>query len=267
MSGRRPTIAEVTEALEEVAPLSIQESYDNCGLLVGDPGKECSGVLLTVDVTPRIVDEAAETGCNLIVAHHPIIFSGLKRLQDHGTAVEQAVVKAIRQGISIYACHTSMDSAIGGVSYEMASKLGLSDVTPLCPRTDNPRQGLGATGRLTPSLTGRQLIERVKQTFGSPIVRHTIYDLDKEINCVALCGGSGASMINDAIATGAEAFITSDSKYHTFVDFADRILLIDIGHHESENCTKEIFYRIITEKFPIFAVRYSEFDNNPIKYL
>lgn len=267
MAEQPITIGQIVEALEEAAPLSLQESYDNCGLIVGDPALPSTGALLTVDVTPRIVDEAAEKGCNLIVAHHPVIFRGLKHLNDQGSATEQSVIRAIRSGIAIYACHTSMDSAAEGVSHQMARMLGLTDIRPLAPNSFDPATGLGAVGAFEIPTAASDLVARVKTTFDSPIARCNHFDMSKMISTVALCGGSGSSMIEDAIRSGAEAFITSDTKYHDFVDYADRILLIDIGHHESENCTKDIFYRIITEIFPIFAVRYSEFDNNPIKYL
>lgn len=262
-----PTIQQIVNALEETAPLAIQESYDNCGLIVGDPEQTCSGALLTVDVTPAIVDEALTKGCNLIVAHHPVIFRGLKKINPEGSAVEQTIIKAIRSNIAIYACHTSLDNATRGVSHEMARMLGLREIRPLCPRPENSSEGLGAIGTLPSPIPASELVSLVKHTFDSPIARCTRFDMQQPLQHIALCGGSGASLIADAIRQKADAYITSDTKYHDFVDHADRLLIIDIGHHESENCTKQIFYRVITEKFPIFAVRYSEFDNNPIKYL
>lgn len=260
-----PTIGQITAALETYAPIDIQEDYDNCGLLVGKADTCCSGALLTVDCTPAVVREAIDKGCNLIVAHHPLIFHGLKRLNGK-SAVEEAVITAIRGDIAIYACHTCLDNAPGGVSWRMADKLCLSDIEILAPKTGSSA-GCGVIGTLPSPMTGQQLIELVKHTFGSPVARCTDYPLDKEIRCVALCGGSGSSLIDNAIDKKAQAFITSDTKYHDFVDHAGRILIIDIGHHESENCTKEIFYHVIKEKFPNFAVQYSGFDINPIKYL
>lgn len=260
-----PTIGQITAALEAYAPIALQEDYDNCGLLTGTADARCSGVLLTVDCTPAVVSEAIDKGCNLIVAHHPLIFRGLKRLTGK-SAVEEAVIAAIRGDIAIYACHTCLDNAPGGVSWRMAEKLSLTDIEVLDPKRD-PSTGCGVIGALPGLLTGRQLIDLVKRTFGSPVARCTEYPLDKEIRCVALCGGSGSFLTDTAINRKAQAFITSDTKYHDFVDQAGRILIIDIGHHESENCTKEIFYHVIKEKFPNFAVQYSGFDINPIKYL
>ena len=260
-----PTIGQIIGRLEEFAPTSLQESYDNCGLLIGNRSTVCSGALLTVDVTPDVVAEAAATGCNLIIAHHPLIFRGLKRLTGD-TIVERTVIEALRSDIAVYACHTCLDNASGGVSDLMARKLGLSDIRILDPRPADSTTGCGAIGDLSSPLTVTELIDRVKESFGSPIVRCSDPPQEK-ISRVAMCGGSGAFLIPAAIARGAQAFITSDTKYHDFVDHSSDIFLIDIGHHESENCTKEIFYHVITKFFPNFAVRYAQSDINPIKYL
>lgn len=267
MSIDRPTIADITETLEAVAPLRLQEDYDNCGLLVGDPSEECTGTLLTVDITPEVVREAIDAGCNLIVAHHPVIFRGLKHLNDGGSAVERSVIEAVRGHIAIYACHTSLDNAQGGVSVTMARMLGLKEIEVLAPSLTDPGSGSGATGIFQEPVTAASFVELVKSVFKSPVARCTSFDMDAPIRRVALCGGSGAFLIGDAIRAGAQAFVTSDTKYHDFVDYAGRILIVDIGHHESENCTKDIFYHVIKEKFPNFAVRYARLDVNPIIYL
>lgn len=254
------TIAEIASALEQAAPLSLQESYDNCGLLVGDPMTECCGALLCVDVTPERVAEAVDAGCNLIVAHHPVIFRGLKRLNG-ATPVERTVIEAVRQGVAIYACHTCLDNAPYSVSTEMARRLGLLHVEPLL------LSGGGAVGELPEALSPREFVGLVKEKFGSPTVRCSRVAPDREIRRVALCGGSGSPFIDDAIARGADAYLTSDTRYHDFVDYTDRIFLTDIGHYESEKCTTAIFQRVITEKFPNFAVRISQSEINPITYM
>ncbi len=264
-------IAQIVEAIEEYAPPALQEGYDNTGLIIGDSSEECTGVLLTVDVTPAVVDEAICSGCNMILAHHPLIFSGIKRLNG-STSQQKAIIAAVRNGIAVYACHTSLDRTHGGVSQRMARMLGLKNVKPLekrCVSTDgNPLMvGLGAVGETAEPMTKRDLINKVKKAFGSPIARCSAADPETIVSHVALCGGSGGSMIDDAIGAGAQVYVTSDVKYHDFVDYADRITIVDIGHHESENCAKKIFYDIISEKFPNFAIRYSQSDVNPINYL
>lgn len=261
-------VSQITDAIEAYAPLRLQEDYDNAGLLIGNPAMECTGVLLTVDVTPRTVAEAAAAGCNLIVAHHPLIFRGIKRLTG-STSGQKAIIDAIRGGIAVYAAHTNLDNAPAGVSSQMAGMLNLTDVQPLDPLTDRSalNAGCGAVGTITPSVSAKDFIERVKRAFGSPVARCTRFAEQAAVTKAALCGGSGSFLIPRAIEAGAEIFVTSDIKYHDFVDYADRIILVDIGHHESENCSKNIFYHIITENFPNFAVRYSQSDTNPINYL
>jgi dinuclear metal center YbgI/SA1388 family protein len=364
------TNGEIIAELERFAPAAYQESWDNTGLQVGTRGAECTGVLICVDVTPAVVDEAIERGCNLIVSHHPLMFKGLKRITG-ATPVEVSVMNAIAGGVSIYSCHTAVDNAEGGVSYTMARMLGIDVrrvLAPIEPRwsklsvmvpeaeaesvrmamfdagagsignydccsynvsgtgtfrakpgahpfvgdidelhherevridvlvptwlrskvesamlevhpyeepayefiniTNASRKiGSGVVGTLDESITPRQLIERVKAAFGSPVVRCTRFDEDMAITRIAMCGGAGGSFIGDAVAAGAQAYINSDTRYHDFIDYQDRILIVDIGHFESEQCTKDIFYQIITQKFTNFAVYKSQLEINPINYI
>lgn len=360
----------IIAAIERFAPVQLQESWDNSGLIIGSPAAECTGVLIAVDVTPAVVQEAIDKGYNLIVSHHPLIFKGLKRLTG-ATNVELSVLMAVRAGIAIYAAHTSLDSAPEGVSYRMARMLGLGNIQVLAPQKDrmlklsvfvpddyvdqvrlalfdagagamgrydscsytshghgsfralegadpyvgeigsmhvepecklevvlptwrraaveealrqthpyeepayefvmmanvDRHAGLGAVGNFDRALEASAVVDKVKSVFGSPVARCTRYPMDAPVRRVALCGGSGSEFISDAIASGAQVFITSDTRYHDFVDYADTLLIVDIGHFESEMCTKDIFYRIITEKFPNFAVECAKASVNPINYL
>ena len=364
------TISQVISTIEAFAPLSLQEDYDNSGLQVGDKSVECTGALLCVDVTPVIVDEAIDKGCNLIISHHPLIFKGLKRLTGN-TLVEQTVLKAIKAGIAIYSCHTSVDNAFNGVSWEMANRLNVLGAKTLEPQKDkllklsvyvplshceavkaaifnagagsigaydccsfdvdgrgsfranqgaNPfvgtlgeihiepetrievilprwkmnavemalisahpyeepayefaaienaisKVGSGVMGHFGDPIKLSELISQIKGAFGSPVVRCNTSDTEQSVSRIAMCGGSGSFLIKSAIAQRAEVFLTSDVKYHDFVDYKNDIIIIDIGHFEGEQCTKTIFCRIIQEKFPNFALYYSELEQNPINYL
>ena len=261
------TIDTIIGAIQKMAPTALQESYDNSGLQLGDAAKECTGVLLCVDVTPGRVDEAVARGCNLIVSHHPLLFHGLKQITG-ATPQQQAVIRAIEAGVAVYSAHTSLDNAPGGVSAWLARDLGLHYLGSLCPvAKDTPDAGAGAIAASPEPLTAMQLVERVKKACASPVCRCTRPPEGAVITRVAMCGGSGGSMIPDAIAAGAQAYITSDVRYHDFLDYGDRIFIIDIGHFESESCTKRIFYHIITQKFPNFAVHYSDSEKNPINYI
>lgn len=259
-------VGDIVDAIEAVAPSSLQEGWDNTGLLVGRREADCRGVMLCVDVTPGIIIEAVEARCDMIVSHHPLIFKGLKRLNGDGR-VERSVELALKNGIAIYCCHTSIDNAPGGVSWVMAKRLGAAGCEVLSRRPgDGVAAGLGVVGCFDTPLTAVELVERVKCSFGSPIARCSRRP-DDVITRVAMCGGSGSEFLADAVAAGAQAYITSDTRYHDFVDYGEKIFIVDIGHFESEECTKEIFYQIITEKFPNFAVRYSVIETNPISYL
>lgn len=367
-------IAEIISVIEQVAPRGLQEDWDNTGLQVGNSAVECTGVLVCVDVTPEVVDEAIELGCNLIVSHHPLIFKGLKRITGN-TPVEAAVANAIAAGVSVYSNHTALDNAPGGVSHRMAQMLGvkaLSVLAPLdphwlklsvmvpdshaqsvrlalfdagagelgsydccsfnvngtgtframkganpfvgeidqlhsepetridvvlpdwarqrvenillevhpyeCPayefmRPEGPSGpfGTGVYGTLEPRLTPLQLIEKIKEVFHVKTVRcssiEASMDMDTPISRVALCGGSGGEFIPNAVSAGAQVYITGDIRYHDFVDRQSQILLMDIGHYESEECTKDIFYQIISKKFANFAVYKCKSGLNPVNYL
>lgn len=259
-------VGDIVNAIEAIAPPSLQEGWDNTGLLVGSRDNECRGVMVCVDVTPAIIDEALSAGCDMVVSHHPLIFKGLKRLNG-SNRVERSVIKAIENGVAVYCCHTSIDNApVEGVSHVMARKLGVTDCDVLSPGGSDRNIGLGVVGRFAEPLSPIGLVELVKRSFGSPVTRCSSLPSGM-IGRVAMCGGSGSGFIADAIAAGASAYITSDTRYHDFVDYGDKIFIVDIGHFESEECTKEIFYQIIKEKFPNFAVCYSVIETNPISYL
>jgi len=262
-----PRHQDIIDIIEQAAPRCRQESYDNTGWQCGDPAAPCTGVMLCVDVTQPVIDEARARGCNLIITHHPLLFRATRTILP-GDRVNDCLISAIRGGIAIYSCHTAIDNTPDyGVSFAMARALGLTAVTTLTPGPVDG-SGCGAVGNLRAPLTARQLVELVKRTFGSPVARCShVPDTYETISRVALCGGAGADFIPDAIRAGAQAYITSDSKHNQFIDLTDRIFLIDIGHFESEECTKQIFYDIISKKMPTFALYKSTAEINPINYL
>ncbi len=261
------TIRDITDTLEAFAPLCYQEEWDNSGYQVGHPDRECTGALLCVDATEEIIDEAVTRGCNLIIAHHPLLFQGIKQILGRNR-VERVTEKAIRHGVTIYSCHTSVDNAPGGVSWTMADMLGLKDTATLSPTGTAPGTGCGIVGNLPGPMSPLELVGKVKQTFSSPVARCSQPPSpDEPIARIALCGGAGSDFIGDAIRRGAQAYITSDTKHNYFLDHVGDIFIIDIGHYESESCTKQIFYHVLSEKFPNFALHYSEIEKNPINYL
>ncbi|MDP4239660.1 MAG: Nif3-like dinuclear metal center hexameric protein [Bacteroidota bacterium] len=362
-------VKSICELIEEVAPLSLQESYDNAGLLVGDSQMEINSVLVCIDVTEEVIEEAIRKDCKMIVSHHPLIFNGLKRLTGQNE-VQRCVAKALKNDLAIYAAHTNLDNVLKGVSGKMAEKIGLVNIQILQPKqkgllkliTYVPRLhsygvrqvlfeagagqignydscsfnaegtgtfkahkdakpfvgeigeihsepetrievilpdylknrvleallkthpyeepaydfiplentwnkvGAGVVGELEEPEDELDFLYRIKKIFQNPTIRHTSL-LGKKIKRVALCGGSGSTFLPDAIALHADVYISGDFKYHEFFDAQKRILIADIGHFESEQFTKDIFFEIITKKMPTFAVQISDSKTNPINYL
>ncbi len=254
-------VGDIIAAIEQFAPLSIQEGWDNSGLSIGSPEDEVHGVLVGFDCTAELIDEAVAAGCNMVVTHHPLIFKGLKRIQG-GDPVSDAVIRAVRTGVAVYAAHTTADKVIAGVSGAMARRLELQDITLM---EDEGGFGLGAVGTLPRPMTGEEAIAYVKDKFGLSTVRVS-RPVDR-VERVAMCGGSGASEIEAARASGAQLYISGDISYHHFFT-PDGFMVMDIGHFESEVDIVGILFKVISEKFPTFAVRIS--DNlgrsNPVRY-
>jgi len=362
-------IKDILAEIERFAPLVYQESYDNCGVQVGDISAEATGALLCLDVTEAVVEEAAQSGCNLIIAHHPLIFSGLKSITGKNY-VERTVLKAIRHGIAIYAAHTNLDNVQQGVNRKIADKLQLEQQRILAPvkgklyklytyvpaaaaeslkaalfgagagrigeysecsfateglgtfrpsararpaigEAGGPREavqeqklevlvpapvrnavmhalkqhhpyeevayelvalenedqtvGAGMLGILPQAMPAADFLAYLKKQMGLSCIRHTPLH-SGQVRTVALCGGSGSFLLKNAVAAGADAFITGDYKYHQFFDAEGRILIADIGHYESEQFTIEIFSEIIKEKFPNFATLFTKTNTNPVNY-
>lgn len=260
-----PTIKDITDYLESIAPSDLQESYDNAGLIVGHPDTEVTGVLTSLDCTETIIEEAVSRGCNVVVAHHPIVFRGLKRLNGKNY-VERTVIKAIREGVAIYAIHTNLDNVRHhGVNERIAQRLGLADLQLLAPKNEEGTVGSGMLGNLPAPLTENQFLTHLRDRMGAAVVRHT-EPLGKMVRTVAVCGGSGGFLLPRAKAAGAEVFVTADYKYHEFFDADGAIMICDIGHYESEQFTTQLLAELLIKKFPTFAVLCTERITNPVRY-
>lgn len=362
-------IKDIIQAIEQIAPLPLQESFDNSGMQVGDVNKEATAALLCIDVTENVIEEAISLGCNLIISHHPLAFRPFKSLTGRNY-VERCMIQAIKNDIAIYAAHTNLDNAQDGVNYKLAEMLELQNVKILSPQENallkfvttvpsqhvesvrnalfnagaghignydscsynlqgegtfrakegaNPyigeinemhfepevrietvipamrkdevlraliavhpyeepvfdlypivndwaQNGSGVVGVLPEPMPEQEFLYLLKDIFNLPTIQHTKIQ-GKNIHDVAICGGSGAFLIPKAIAYGADAFVTGEAKYNDFYDVEGRLLLAVVGHYESEICTKDLLFDIISKKFPTFALHKSAFDSNPVKYL
>ncbi len=362
-------VKDILKELERYAPLPLQEDFDNAGVQVGDISQPATGVLICLDVTEEVIDEAIEIGCNLIISHHPLAFKSFKSLTGKNY-IERCIIKACKHDLVVYSAHTNMDNTVGGVNYQIARMIGLQNVRILSPqqqsllklvtfvpeayaetvrnalfnagagsvgnydscsynitgegtfrayeginpfvgetgelhtekevrietilpafrkatltrtllsvhpyeepafdfyRLDNTwtQAGSGVVGELPVAEDELTFLQRLKDIFHLKSIRHSAFT-GREIREVALCGGSGAFLIKDAIGYGADIFITGEAKYNDFYDVEDKILLAVIGHYESEVCTNDIFYNIISKKFPTFALHFSNVNSNPVNYL
>ena len=255
-------VRDIINVIEEFAPLSIQESWDNSGLCVGSPDAPATSVLLGLDCTEELVDEAIACGADMIITHHPLIFSGLKKITPEDQ-IGAAIIKAIKAGISIYAAHTSADKVIAGVSGAMAAKLGLVNVSIL--DEDGDGTGLGVVGDLQQPLSAQEAVALVKDRFSLKAMR-TSRPLEGQITRVAMCGGSGGSLIKAAMASGAQLYISGDISYHNFFT-REGFMIMDIGHYESEIEIVDILFSLLRKNFPTFAVRITQnIYSNPIFY-
>ena len=255
--------------LNDIAPPRFQEDYDNTGLIVGNNQTDITGVLVCLDAIEEVVDEAITLGCNVIVAHHPIIFRGIKQLNGKNY-IERTIIKAVKNDIAIFAIHTNLDNVyFSGVNGKICEKIGLVNTSILAPKSDeqylDAQVGAGMIGQLKIPVGDIEFLTHLKEVMQLKTIKHTRL-LHKNIYTVAICGGAGSFLLNDAKKRGADIFITSDYKYHEYFDADGDIVIADIGHYESEKYTIELLYDLIINNFSTFAAHYTKIVTNPIKY-
>lgn len=258
-------ISEITSIIERFAPLGWQESYDNAGLIVGRPDDEVHKALLAVDVTEEVLDEAEAEGCDIVLTHHPIVFHALKRFNS-ADPVQRCVERAIRSRIALYACHTNLDSAPGGMSWRLAEMLGVGELEVLQPSEAGVGVGFGVVGELPEAVDTVEFMRFIQQRIGVKAIRHSD-TATSAVRRVAVCTGAGASLIGDARRAGADIYITADLKYNDFMAPDKALTVADIGHFESEYCAIELLFDILSKNLCTFAVRKSERSRNPVNYL
>ena len=256
-----PTISEVGSALEAWAQPGWAQSYDNVGLQVGDARRTVQRVLIALDLTPAVLNEAKQHGATLIITHHPLVFTPLRSVTADGF-VSNLALRLAEAGIALYSIHTNLDAAPGGVSFALAERLGLLDVRfldalePSEPSVDPSiiQAGLGAVGRLDASMPLSAFLQRVAERLNAGSLRY-VGDLEAAVETVAVCGGSGSSFTPQALRAGADAYVTADVTYHKFFDVLDldgqpRMALIDAGHYETEALTEDLLQDWLGRRFP-----------------
>ncbi|MCS7018722.1 MAG: Nif3-like dinuclear metal center hexameric protein [Cytophagales bacterium] len=363
------TVGQVVSLLNQLAPPAWQEQYDNAGLITGEDKQTVQGILISLDATEKVVQEALSQHCNLIIAHHPIVFAGLKKINGRNY-VERTLIKAIKHDIAIYAIHTNLDNVLQGVNHHIANQIGLTNQKILLPKphslqklsvfvpvshtdivrqaiseagagqignyshctftlrgegtfkpndranpfvgkahqlerveedrleaifpaplqnkivaamravhpyeevafdiyplaNENPEVGAGMVGDLPKPMEGKQFLQLLKETFQTPCIRHTQL-LDKPVQRVAVCGGSGSFLLSHAIAAGADFFVTADFKYHQFFDADGKIVIADIGHYESEIGTTQLLQEFLQQQLPVnIPIKITTVNTNPVCY-
>lgn len=259
-------VSDITDFLERIAPLHLQESYDNAGLIVGDREMKIESCLVALDATPEVIEEAIAGGHGLVVVHHPIIFRGLKQINGKNY-VERAIITAIKHDIAIYASHTNLDNVLSnGVNERIAQRLGLSEIEILAPKDErSPEIGAGVLGYLSNTMNEEDFMKFLKDRMKLGVIRHTPL-LQKEVKKVAVCGGSGSFLLEKAKAQKADVYITGDFKYHEFFDADGKLVIMDIGHFESEQFTIDLLSELITQNFTNFAAHCTKINTNPVHY-
>lgn len=238
---------EIMAAIEKAAPLQLQEDYDNAGLQCGNPQREIQRVLTCLDITEAVVRQAIETGCQMIVSHHPLLFRPVKCISAEGDYISRCLYLALTHDLVLYSAHTNLDNAPEGVCQKMGERLNLVGIRPLAPLPAGRLSGLspdfaancgsGIIGQLPTAMSGREFVALVRRQFESDAIRINADApelLDREIRTVALCGGSGSEFIPDAERQGADVYLTGEIGYHRLFGH-DRILLVEAGHYETEH--------------------------------
>ena len=256
-------ISEIIDYLQGWAPLSLQEEYDNSGLQVSrDTDVECSGVLICLDVTEAVIDEAVAGGFNMVLSHHPLIYRPIKQVTSLAYQ-QRCIIRALDHGITVYSAHTCLDNAPEGVNWQISRILGLHGLEPLVPKPGTDGGGSGRIGVLERPESAEAFLERVKQAFGCQVVMHSAPQ--GQVFKVAVCGGSGASLLGAAAAAGADCYVTGELHYHDY--FEPGLLAVALGHYESEHLTRELMLERLGEAFPALRLQITTIDTNEVHYL
>lgn len=252
---------EIAQVIEKFAPLGLQENWDNSGFCIGDPNADVTKLLIGFDPSYELIEEAVKVGADMVVTHHPLIFSGVKKISG-ADQTGRAIIEAIKNDIVVYSCHTNMDKVIAGVSGSLAQKLHLKDVQVL--DSDENGDGLGVIGSLEQPMDADDFLAYLKNSLSLEHFRYS-KPVSGKIERVALCGGSGRSLIKMAYRKGAQIYLCGDISYHDFY-CPDHFMVADIGHFESEAQIMRVIYDIVMEKFPNFAVQIANNSTNPVYY-
>jgi dinuclear metal center YbgI/SA1388 family protein len=259
------TIKDIIQVIEKHAPRVYAEEWDNVGLLIGDENEPVHGVLIALELTEAVLQEAIDGNFNLIITHHPLIFSGIKKI-NYQDPTSRIIRRVIANNIAVYATHTNLDNAPNGVNQMLARKIGLKENDLYQLENTSESTGSGVIGTLPEPMGEKDFLLKLKRILNIPVLRHSGF-VGKPISKVALCGGSGSFLIHSALEQKADVFITADIKYHDFFIPDKKMLLVDAGHFETEQFTTSLLLDIFNQNFSNFAARISSITTNAVNYL
>lgn len=260
------TIQEVTDWLREEAPLELAESWDNVGLLVGDPSRDVRRIMTCLTVTPRTVDEAVDREAGLIISHHPCPFHSLKRLTTD-TPIGRMLLRLVQAKVAVYSAHTAFDSAMAGINQRIAEALDLADIGPLQPTEEDSPVGTGRVGLLKTETTLASLARQAKMFFQvNPI--QVVGPLEVPVRRIAIACGAAGELLEIAKKRACDAMILGETRLHTCLEAeAESIGLIMPGHYASERFALDRLAESLDSVFPQLEVWASETECDPIAYL
>lgn len=260
-----PTLAQTIDVLEQFAPLSLAEEWDNVGLLVGDPGRPVERLMTCLTVTPTTADEAACEGADLIVTHHPLPFRPLKRITAD-TTVGKLLLKLVESGIAVYSPHTAFDSAGRGINQNLADALQLVNIRPLqaSVAVADPALGAGRIGETSETLQLAELAKRLKAFLNVQHVR-AVGGREARVRRVALACGSGGSFLDAAVEQSADCLVTGETNFHTCLEAdARELCVLLVGHFASERFAVELLARFVQHELPGLHVWASRSEQDPV---
>ncbi len=254
-----PTVGEIFELLNEKAPVAGKMDFDNVGLLVGRSSAPVSRVLVALDITDEVIDEAAKIGAELIVSHHPLFFE-LKTVSD-ATWEGQKALRLAERHMAAICMHTNLDAAQGGVNDALMEALG-----GVADGILEPDTGIGRVGTLPKPMDFASFLAHVKSALSCNGLRY--HDAGRSVNRLAVCGGSGGGELDLAAAAGCDTYVTADIKYHQFLEAKHLGLnLIDADHFCTENVVVPVLARWLLEAFPALDVSVSRVHRQTVQFI
>ena len=258
------TVGDICRFLEEIAPLSLAEPWDNVGLLLGRAGREVGCLMTCLTLTAPVAAEAVRRDVQMIVTHHPVLFRGTTKITD-ATAEGRIVLELAEAGIAVYSPHTAFDSAATGINQWLAESIGLRGIRPLRASDQGATVGAGRCGTFPLPMAKDEFLARVREVVGAHFLE-IAWSGPENVRTVAVACGSAADFLEDAVRASCDVFVTGEARFHAVLESQSHgISLVLTGHFPSERPAVEWLASLLTERFRDVQVFASENDQNPLE--